>query len=165
MMQKFFATSRRWGFTRNEAVVVLFLSIAAMAGGLVRLFTPSVERHSLADAYRRHDSVFAARSAELVPRETGGANSAHTVSSGPVHDAETPAQASINLNTASAEKLATLPGIGPSIARRIIEYRDAQGLFEAVEDLMNVKGIGPKKFERIKPYLSTALAPKSRTQR
>ncbi|MBI5645871.1 MAG: helix-hairpin-helix domain-containing protein [Ignavibacteriae bacterium] len=160
MMQKFFATSRRFGFTRNEAVVVLFLSITAMCGGLVRLFTPAAEKHSLADAYKRHDSVFAARSAALVPRESDGAVTTHPSSRGTAHASETPAEASINLNTASAENLATLPGVGPSIARRIIEYRDSQGIFQAVEDLMNVKGIGPKKFERIKPYLSTALTPK-----
>ena len=59
----------------------------------------------------------------------------------------------ININTASAEELTTLPGIGPSYAQRIIEHREKNGPFKKVEDLLNVRGIGEKTFEKIRDRL------------
>lgn len=56
----------------------------------------------------------------------------------------------ISINTATVSELCNLNGIGESIAQRIIEYRENNGGFQAIEDLMNVKGIGEKKFEKIK---------------
>ena len=53
----------------------------------------------------------------------------------------------ININTASADELEKLKQVGPNYAVRIIEYRDKNGPFEKPEDIMNVKGIGPKTFE------------------
>ncbi|HEU5179265.1 MAG TPA: helix-hairpin-helix domain-containing protein [Candidatus Polarisedimenticolia bacterium] len=58
--------------------------------------------------------------------------------------------ARLNINAASADDLATLPGIGPSYAKRIIEYREKNGPFKRVEDLLNVQGIGEKTLERIR---------------
>ncbi len=55
----------------------------------------------------------------------------------------------ISINTASIDMLCTLDGIGPSTAQRIIDYRERYGLFQSIEELMNVKGIGKKKYERI----------------
>lgn len=51
----------------------------------------------------------------------------------------------VNLNAADAEELTALPGIGKELARRIVEYREEHGLFEAAEDLINVSGIGQGK--------------------
>jgi competence protein ComEA len=56
----------------------------------------------------------------------------------------------INLNTATLEELESLPGIGPTLAQRIVEYRDAHGPFQSVEDLLLVKGIGPSLLEKIR---------------
>lgn len=55
----------------------------------------------------------------------------------------------VNLNTATAAELETLPGIGPSLAQRIIAHREQRGPFRDVRDLLKVSGIGPKKFEAI----------------
>ena len=70
-------------------------------------------------------------------------------------EARTPAGTKrININTASQEELVSLPGIGDVIAKRIIEYRQSQGPFRRPEDLLKVKGIGPKKLEKIRDLLS-----------
>lgn len=60
---------------------------------------------------------------------------------------------SINLNTASASELERLPGIGPVTARKIVEYRQAHGGFSSIDELMAVKGIGPKKLAEVRPFL------------
>ena len=66
------------------------------------------------------------------------------------------AGAVVNLNTATATQIATLPGIGEKAAQRIIEYREKNGGFKKIEELMNVKGIGEKSFLRIKDRLTVA---------
>jgi competence protein ComEA len=66
----------------------------------------------------------------------------------------------VNLNTASATDLESLPGIGAKTAERILEYRQKNGPFKKIEDLMNVKGIGEKSFLKLKARL-TIGAPKA----
>lgn len=58
-----------------------------------------------------------------------------------------------NLNTANSSQLQLLQGIGPAMAARIIEYRKTSGGFKTIEQVMDVKGIGPKKFGKIKLFL------------
>ena len=60
----------------------------------------------------------------------------------------------VNLNTATIEQLAALPGIGQKTAERILEYRTKNGGFKKIEELMNVKGIGEKSFLKLKPLVS-----------
>ena len=64
-----------------------------------------------------------------------------------------PKPGSININTASAEQLQQLPGVGPVLARRIIEHRQVSGAFASIEAIDAVSGIGPKKFADMKAYL------------
>ena len=60
----------------------------------------------------------------------------------------------ININTASAAELETLPGIGPTTAQKIIDYREQNGPFVNAEDIINVSGIGPGTYERIKDLIT-----------
>ncbi len=60
----------------------------------------------------------------------------------------------VNLNTATKEELQTLPGVGPAVAQRIVEYRTKCGPFKSVDELLEIKGIGPKKLEKIKPLVT-----------
>jgi competence protein ComEA len=59
----------------------------------------------------------------------------------------------LNINTANASDLESLPGIGPSIAGKIIEFRQANGPFETLDDLLAISGIGPSKLEEIRDFV------------
>jgi competence protein ComEA len=60
----------------------------------------------------------------------------------------------VNLNRATAEELESLPGIGPKIAQRVVEYRQTRGEFRRPEDLLNVPGIGEKKLAALRPLIA-----------
>jgi len=64
----------------------------------------------------------------------------------------------VNINTALATQLEALPGVGPVTAARIIEYREKNGPFKKIEELMNVQGIGEKSFLRLKPQITVTPA-------
>jgi competence protein ComEA len=64
----------------------------------------------------------------------------------------------LDLNGASWAELLQLPGLGPALAERILAYREANGPFQSVEELDNVKGIGPKLLDRIWPFVYVDLA-------
>lgn len=64
----------------------------------------------------------------------------------------------VNLNTASAEQLTALPGVGEKLAVRIVEYRQKAGGFKSIQELMNVKGVGEKNLAKIQAYLTLGEA-------
>ena len=66
--------------------------------------------------------------------------------------------ATVNLNTASAAELEGLPGIGAKTAALIVEFRQKNGPFKKIEELMNVRGIGEKNFLKLKPQISVGAA-------
>jgi len=78
------------------------------------------------------------------------------------HGAAKP-QGPVNLNSATLEDLASLPGIGEKTAAKILEYREKNGPFKKVEELMNVQGIGEKSFLKLKPQITIANIPAGNT--
>lgn len=60
----------------------------------------------------------------------------------------------VNINTASAEELSLLPRVGSVVAQRIVDFREKNGRFKALEDLMLVQGVGERTFELIRPHIT-----------
>ena len=78
--------------------------------------------------------------------------------SGQAQQPAQPAATLVNLNSATQVELEKLPGVGPAMAKQIIEYRQKNGGFKKVEELMNVKGIGEKAFLKLKTLVTVAPA-------
>lgn len=129
-----------FAFTANEQKVFLFLAVVLMGGVAVKAYKAYIAppERTVFD-YTHPDSVFFARSA---------AASADTAS---VTAPATPAV--VDLNSATKEQLTALPGIGDGMAERIMLYRKENGRFRRTEELRKIKGIGEKKFEKLKPYI------------
>ena len=79
------------------------------------------------------------------------------------------AEGKVNINEASVEQLALLPRVGPAVAQRIVDFREENGSFKSVDDLMLVRGIGEKTFAGLAPYVAltgeTTLTEKVRPSR
>ena len=73
---------------------------------------------------------------------------------GAVFAADAEPKGVVNINTADASQLQLLPGIGAKAAQQIVDYRTEHGAFAKATDLMQVKGFGDKRFERLSPYIS-----------
>ncbi|PIQ85289.1 MAG: hypothetical protein COV74_09435 [Candidatus Omnitrophica bacterium CG11_big_fil_rev_8_21_14_0_20_45_26] len=80
----------------------------------------------------------------------GHAKKAEAAVSGPSEIAQ------ININQANLEQLESVRGIGPALAERIVAYRDENGKFATVDDLVNVRGIGQSKLDRVKDQLTVS---------
>ena len=85
-----------------------------------------------------------------------GAAQAPSGKSAPVRSVKGEVPASVNINTASVKELDALPGIGTKTAALIVEYRQKNGPFKKIEELMNVRGVGEKSFLKLKPQLTVA---------
>jgi competence protein ComEA len=103
-----------------------------------------LDRINLAVELRDQQQVY-------VPRQ-GEANPPPPVSGGESGGGQTGTV--VNINTATAAELETLPRIGPTTAQRILDYREENGLFQTIEDIQNVPGIGPATFEGFREMIS-----------
>jgi competence protein ComEA len=69
-----------------------------------------------------------------------------------------PPPAPININTATSEQLQEVPGIGPATAEKILQMRKSYGAFKSVDDLLSIKGIGKKRLDKMRKYLTVGKA-------
>lgn len=89
-----------------------------------------------------------------VTSASGGINSKEDAKSTQGSSKSTVSNVKVNINTATQEELDTLPGIGPSIASKIIDYREQNGKFNRIEEIKEVSGIGDAKYEKIKDSIT-----------
>src|SRR5713101_733296 len=68
----------------------------------------------------------------------------------------------ININTANSEELQQVPGIGPATAEKILQMRKSYGAFKSVDDLLSIKGLGKKRLEKMRKYLTVSKIPASK---
>jgi competence protein ComEA len=117
--------------------------LIAAAGGLAP--DADADHVELAATLTDGERVYVPRVGEAPPPSAGSSTgSPSTGSSG---------RAPVDLNRASAADLESLPGIGPSLAQAIIDYREQHGAFRSVDDLADVRGIGPAKMEQVRPLV------------
>jgi comEA protein len=79
---------------------------------------------------------------------------------GPAFGKKTPPAHPVDLNAATVKELEELPGIGPTTAKAIVEFRTKSGRFRRVEDLLAIRGISETKLEKLRPYVVVGPAPK-----
>ena len=144
--------------TPSEKRTILIISgVLILAGLFYRFQSYRVTQTSL--DYSKSDSIFSRLSFESpLPVNSNnitarGNISTSDMSIGTSQQVEKLVKGSININTADAKELEKLPRIGPAMAKRIIEYRQLQGSFKSLDDLIKVRGIGQKTLGLIRPYL------------
>jgi comEA protein len=121
-------------FTPQETKALIFLLAALIVGSGITL-------------YKRSHPQFAP---QLVLQ---GLESEAMQETGDVSNQAGSEKTLIDINRAAAEDLQRLPGLGPALSRRLVEYRKINGPFVRIEDIVQVQGIGAKTFQRIKDYI------------
>ncbi|MFB0516020.1 MAG: ComEA family DNA-binding protein [Candidatus Neomarinimicrobiota bacterium] len=133
-------------FTAGEKRVLLFLSALLFIGLVVQQVRRHFERPTTAEQAARERSLEAFREGSLRYVATADSAAAALWALG----LESP----IDVNRASWEELQILPGIGPVLAQKIVDYRARNGYFRTVQDLIEVKGIGPKLLMRWEGFIT-----------
>lgn len=136
-----------WGLTRQEKLVVLCLISFFILGAGIKIYKAcfitypgkKIVKTASIDSLRQ-EFIKKSRAMDTVNEQQ------------PIGFAVIPAK--ININSDSVSELAKLPKVGPALAKRILEYRKQNGNFKKPSEIKKVKGIGPKIYQQIQPYIS-----------
>lgn len=132
----------KWGFTPGERSALLLICAAVLVGLGYRAFQQ--HRTPVVPPLTAQDSIMLAAIAEAVSPDG-------SITAEP---ADTACGGLLDINTATSEQLEELPGIGPALAGRILAARDSLGGFKEAEELLTVRGIGPKRLDKIRPLVT-----------
>lgn len=169
MVIKFFQrVSRKIGFTVSETKIILFLLAAFVVGALVNIWKDQKKDNSFLEFdYSKQDSLFYnSKSYSHEDRSTQklmekGVDSKRELldfRNAKIDENKNNARSResqiININNANVEVLSSLPGVGVKTAQNIIDYRNKHGRIKQAEDLLNIKGIGKAKLEKIKSLIT-----------
>ena len=128
---------------RNAESSVKYLNLASVCEDGQKIYVPTVAETETAEA-----------TGSTLPGQTEDRSSSMGLQkqeeSGGGKDGQASAGGKVNINTAGSEELQSLPGVGPAIASRIIDYRNTNGSFQSVEEIKSVSGIGEKIYEKLK---------------
>ncbi len=159
--------SRKIGFTETEIYVILFLAISFIIGLSIKMYKDTAKEDYKEYDYSEEDSLFnqyKSQAEENLRNEKEKGEENIIDSKGEVLGFKPPnfdknkelpplEEKSININTADFETLTRLPGIGEKTALNIIDFRNVNGNFKNLEEVIEVKGIGRVKLNKIKKFL------------
>jgi competence protein ComEA len=145
---------QRLAITRYEGVAVLTLAGLCLLGLAAKHYLPSGARPD-PDAYAKVKARFEAQTAALPGANRPAAHPAGGSTTSTAVEGKAPR---IDLNAATAVDLEQLPGLGPTLSRRVVEYRRTHGPFTAVDDIMRIRGIGEKTLARLKDQLNVGVS-------
>lgn len=166
-MKKLEKFSKKIGFTSTETNVVLFLLIATLFGIIVNIIKDNRNESTFLEFdYKNEDSLFNAASGDPGTTDSTGDQEEKKIASQPelldftkrniagkIPDSNSSFTGKIDINNADAAMLSRLPGIGMKISNAIVDYRVKHGRITSLDELLNIKGIGRKKLEKIKNYI------------
>ena len=153
--------SEKIGFTQTEIKVILFLVVVFLVGAAYSIVNNSSKGEYINFDYSEQDSLFSLYKKNFPPDKLPDESvdiKAEVLELKPLDYERNkkpplPEEKSININKAGINQLISLPGIGEKTAQKIIKLRDERGGFKNLEELMDVKGIGEVKFNKIKKFL------------
>ena len=148
-----------FAFTKTEKLALITLSSVLLISVIIELGITHQPNPAYFD-YTVSDSIFRARSADTlgknkktVLRDTVKIIKDTNLRTKQKIKKSTLQKKTIDINSASAESLCSLPGIGPKTAQKIVDYRKTNGNFTTIDELLKIKGIGDKKLSKIRPYV------------
>ena len=172
--QLFFLLDRLQITTYERRTMITLIVLLILAAGIHQLepgshydedfYRPYEEKFAqLSEKARQQDSLIAEQHFPEAPPQAGTNRDqdalAEELNAGNEANASAPdsldsQKDSINVNSAGAERLQELPGVGSTIAERLIAYREENGPFQEIPELLNVRGIGEARLENIRPYIT-----------
>lgn len=172
MKRKLFFWLENLKITKAERVSVTVLTTVLLAvtvlRNLIPVTSPYDDRHyaALEAEFKKRTEILRQKEEAILARyrpdlnevsiptvDTLPADSMKVVSTAAGKQMDQLPSARVNINTADAKTLETLPGIGPAYASRIIEYRTKNGAFTSYDELLKIKGIGKKRLEKLLPFI------------